>query len=116
MNSSQFQALNRTLKSGNISEFIILVDKFTENRPSCLIDSENYDKFRTSLKRTYYGALSECLANMNLMSLVSYLTFLTANLLIPQYAPYIHQLIAVVPASILNYLFNSSWTFKENNT
>ncbi len=63
MHSSQFQALIKTLKSGNISEFISLVDKFTENRPSFLPASKNYDKFRTSLERTYYSTLSVCLAS-----------------------------------------------------
>ena len=63
MHSSQFQALIKTLKSGYISEFINLVDKFTENNPFCLPDSINNDKFRTSLERTYYGALSECLVS-----------------------------------------------------
>ena len=63
MHSSHFQALIKTLKSGNISDFINLVDKFTENRQSCITDSENFNKFRTNLERNYYNALSECLAN-----------------------------------------------------
>ena len=63
MHSSQFQALNKTLKSTNISEFIKLFDKFTENIPSHLTDSENYDKFSSSLERTYYSALSKCLTS-----------------------------------------------------
>jgi hypothetical protein len=61
MRSSQFQALLKTLKSRNISDFVGLVDKLTENEPSYLISSINYDKFRASLERTYYAALSECL-------------------------------------------------------
>ncbi len=61
MQSSQFQNLIMTLKSGYISEFINLVDKFTENRPSCIPDSKNYDKFKIILERAYYGALSKCL-------------------------------------------------------
>ena len=63
MNSSQFEKLVTTLKSGYISEFINLVDKFTEKRPSCIPDSENYDKFKIILERTYYGALSKCLVS-----------------------------------------------------
>ncbi len=61
MHSSQFQALDKALKSRNISEFINLINKFTENRPSSLTDSKNYDKFRINLERTYYDTLSECL-------------------------------------------------------
>ena len=63
MHSSQFEKLIITLKSGYISEFISLVDKFTEKRPSCIPDSENYDKFKIILERTYYGALSNCLVS-----------------------------------------------------
>ncbi|MBY8986372.1 MAG: hypothetical protein KGD65_14965 [Candidatus Lokiarchaeota archaeon] len=58
MQSSEFQALIKTLKSANISAFTNLVDKFTENAPSYLTDLNNYDKFRTSLERSYYSALS----------------------------------------------------------
>jgi len=61
MQSSQFQNLIMELKSGDISEFIDLVDKFTEKRPSCIPDSDNYDKFKNILERTYYNALSKCL-------------------------------------------------------
>lgn len=46
--------------------------------------------------------------------LISYLTFLTATCLIPHFPPYIHQLIALIPASILNYICHSKWTFNEN--
>ena len=63
MDSSQFQNLVMTLKSGYISEFINLVDKFTEKGPSCIPDSKNYDKFKIILERTYYGALSKCLVS-----------------------------------------------------
>ena len=63
MLSTQFQALLKKLKSGYISEFINLVDKFTENKPSCIPDSENYDKFRTRLERNYYRVLSDRLAS-----------------------------------------------------
>jgi hypothetical protein len=61
MQSSQFQNLIMTLKSGYISEFINLVDKFTEERPSCIPDSKNYDEFKIILERAYYDALSKCL-------------------------------------------------------
>jgi hypothetical protein len=61
MDSSQFQKFITTLKSGHISEFITLVDKFTEEIPSIIPDSENYDKFKIILERTYYSALSKCL-------------------------------------------------------
>jgi len=61
MHSSQFQALIKTLKSGNISDFIYLVDKFTENSPSCLTDSKNFDNFRANLEKAYYEAISDLL-------------------------------------------------------
>ncbi len=63
MHSSQFEKLLMTLKSGYISEFISLVDKFTEKIPSCIPDSQNYDKFKIILERTYYSALSKCLVS-----------------------------------------------------
>ncbi|MFW9864486.1 MAG: hypothetical protein ACFFEN_00170 [Candidatus Thorarchaeota archaeon] len=61
MESSQFQALTKSLKSQNISEFISRVDKFTENNPSSIVDSKNYEKFKSNLERTYYSALSKLL-------------------------------------------------------
>ncbi len=61
---SQFQNLIKTLQSGKISDFVSLVKKFTEKRSSYIIDSENYDKFRNLLKKTYYATLSEFLTNM----------------------------------------------------
>ncbi|MFX1366220.1 MAG: hypothetical protein ACFFCE_06975 [Promethearchaeota archaeon] len=64
MHSTQFQSLINTLKSGNISDFISLVKKLTENSLSYITDSQNYDKFRTSLKKAYYNALSRCLYTM----------------------------------------------------
>ncbi|MFW9988264.1 MAG: hypothetical protein ACFFC3_06380 [Candidatus Odinarchaeota archaeon] len=64
MPSSQFQALINTLKSGNISKFVSLVKKLTEHYPSYITDSKDYDKFKTSLKKTYYDTLSKCLYYM----------------------------------------------------
>ncbi|MFX1503782.1 MAG: hypothetical protein ACFFDH_22665 [Promethearchaeota archaeon] len=64
MHSTQFQALIKSLKSGDISNFINLVKSLTENNPSYIINSQNYDKFRTSFNKTYYDSLSKCLYNM----------------------------------------------------
>lgn len=47
--------------------------------------------------------------------IVSTLTFLALSALFPQTKPQIHQLVSVVPASILNYLLNSAWTFRERS-
>ncbi|HEA71168.1 MAG TPA: hypothetical protein ENH98_04485 [archaeon] len=61
MHSSQFQTLIKVLQDGYISEFINLVDKFTENKPFCLTDSINYNKFKNLLERSYYDTLSDAL-------------------------------------------------------
>ncbi|MHA1985190.1 MAG: hypothetical protein ACW98D_01000 [Promethearchaeota archaeon] len=59
MQSSQFQALIKALKSESISKFISLVDQFTENEPSNLTNSKNYNQFRAKLEKAYYEAISD---------------------------------------------------------
>jgi dolichol-phosphate mannosyltransferase len=44
---------------------------------------------------------------------VSYSTFLVLNHLFPNVVPYIHQVISVLPAVVINYALNSCWTFRE---
>ncbi len=46
---------------------------------------------------------------------VSYGTFVLLSLFFPNLPPQIHQAIGVVPATLINYLLNSYWTFKGNN-
>jgi dolichol-phosphate mannosyltransferase len=47
---------------------------------------------------------------------VSYLTFVSLSLLFPDVYHQIHQAIGIIPATIINYLLNSYWTFKGNPT
>ena len=75
MSSKQFQALNRTLKSGKISEFITIINQFTENRPSCFSDLINSDLFSKEL--IIVLSPNACLLG-DLMSLTSYLIILTS--------------------------------------
>lgn len=53
----------------------------------------------------------------NLVSLlalgVSYGTFVAMSLTFPDIAPQVHQLIGIVPATLVNYLLNSYWTFRH---
>jgi dolichol-phosphate mannosyltransferase len=44
---------------------------------------------------------------------VSYPTFVLLVLLFPRTPPYIHQLLAILPAILVNYFLNSSWTLKR---
>lgn len=45
--------------------------------------------------------------------LVSYGTFVALSISFPNVAPQIHQLVGIVPATLLNYFLNSYWTFKH---
>jgi dolichol-phosphate mannosyltransferase len=44
---------------------------------------------------------------------VSYLTFMVMSVIFPETSPHIHQLISIVPASLMNYFLNSYWTFRR---
>ena len=43
---------------------------------------------------------------------VSYSAFVILNLLFPRTPAYIHQFLAIFPATLVNYFLNSYWTFK----
>ena len=58
MNSSQFQALIKALKSADIPKFVSLVDQFNPHSQNNLISSKNYDNFRTDLEKAYYNSIS----------------------------------------------------------
>ncbi|MFW9825808.1 MAG: hypothetical protein ACFFE4_22905, partial [Candidatus Thorarchaeota archaeon] len=64
MDISQFQELIKTLKSVNIPKLKSLVDHINENDQDSIINSKNYDKFRTELEKTYYEAISKTLKSM----------------------------------------------------
>lgn len=55
----------------------------------------------------------------NLVSLVSlavsYSTFVILSLTFPGTSPQIHQLIGIIPATLINYFLNSYWTFRHAN-
>ncbi|MDH4164635.1 MAG: glycosyltransferase family 2 protein [Nitrospirota bacterium] len=44
---------------------------------------------------------------------VSYTTFLILSAVDPNGIPQVHQLIGIIPATLINYFLNSYWTFKE---
>ncbi len=46
---------------------------------------------------------------------VSYSTFILLTLLFPNIMPQIHQAIGIIPATVVNYLLNSYWTFKSTD-
>lgn len=54
----------------------------------------------------------------NLVSLVSlglsYVTFVLLSLEFPDVVPQVHQLIGIVPATLVNYLLNTYWTFRHH--
>ena len=44
---------------------------------------------------------------------VSYGTFVALSIFFPDEQPQLHQLVGIIPATLLNYFLNSYWTFKE---
>ncbi len=44
---------------------------------------------------------------------VSYGTFVVLSLLFPQWSPQVQQFIGIIPATMINYLLNSYWTFRQ---
>lgn len=44
---------------------------------------------------------------------ISYSTFVLLSMAFPRVAPQVHQLIGIVPATLVNYFLNSYWTFKH---
>jgi len=64
MTSEQFQLLIKSLKSGNLSKFKGILDLCTKNNTHNLSESINYEKFRDSIEKYYYLALSKFLASL----------------------------------------------------
>lgn len=53
---------------------------------------------------------------VSLLSLIiSFSTFSALTLLVPDGSPLLFQAIGIIPATVVNYLTNSYWTFKEPN-
>jgi dolichol-phosphate mannosyltransferase len=44
---------------------------------------------------------------------ISYVTFVILSRAFPTVAPQVHQLIGIVPATLVNYFLNSYWTFRD---
>ena len=45
---------------------------------------------------------------------ISYLVFIILSVLFPKVAPQYHQAIGIVPATFVNYFFNTYWTFRHS--
>ncbi|HSC90007.1 MAG TPA: glycosyltransferase family 2 protein [Polyangiaceae bacterium] len=62
---------------------------------------------RTGIRGLKFNAVS-------LLSLsVSYGIFVLLTLTFPNVAPQVHQLVGIVPATVVNYLLNNYWTFRR---
>jgi len=46
---------------------------------------------------------------------ISYLTFVGLSHRFPTAPPQVHQLIGIIPATLVNYFLNSYWTFRDNS-
>ena len=72
----------------------------------------------TFAHRETAASFHEKLVKFNLVSLValgaSYTTFLALSFLFPQVSPQVHQAIGVIPGTLVNYVFNSWWTFRAD--
>src|SRR5215469_13921020 len=44
---------------------------------------------------------------------ISYLTFVLLSRALPAVPPQVHQLIGIIPATLVNYFLNSYWTFRD---
>ena len=74
----------------------------------------NYWTFRSrkTIDRTRIRGLKFNLVSILALG-VSYGAFVTLSLTFPDTPPQVHQLIGIVPATLVNYLLNSYWTFKH---
>jgi dolichol-phosphate mannosyltransferase len=74
----------------------------------------NYWTFR---RRSLGGGIHARGLRFNAVSLValaiSYGTFVILSRVFPAVAPQVHQLIGIVPATLVNYFLNSYWTFRD---
>jgi dolichol-phosphate mannosyltransferase len=70
----------------------------------------------TFAHRNTASSFAQKLAKFNTVSLValgaSYTTFLALSYLFPTVSPQVHQAIGVIPGTLVNYAFNSWWTFR----
>ncbi len=69
-------------------------------------------RWRQSNKATHIKGLKFNVVSFVALS-VGYSTFLALSYLFPETNPIIHQLVGIVPATLINYFLNSYWTFKH---
>jgi len=74
----------------------------------------NYWTFRS---RNLAGPIHARGLRFNLISIVSlavsYLSFVGLSRAYPGVAPQVHQVVSIVPATLVNYFLNSYWTFRD---
>jgi dolichol-phosphate mannosyltransferase len=74
----------------------------------------NYWTFRTRKVKAGVHVRGLKFNVVSLLSLgVSYTTFVVLSLAMPSGSPQLHQFIGIIPATLVNYLLNSYWTFKD---
>ncbi len=74
----------------------------------------NYWTFRRQRTKTRLQGIK---LNIVFLALaVSYGTFVALSFAFPGVAPRVHQLIGIVPATLVNYFLNSYWTFRHVET
>jgi dolichol-phosphate mannosyltransferase len=77
--------------------------------------ANNYWTFR---RRNLTGPIHARGLRFNVVSFlslgISYLTFIVLSRTFPDVAPQVHQLVGIVPATVVNYFLNSYWTFRDS--
>jgi dolichol-phosphate mannosyltransferase len=77
--------------------------------------ANNYWTFR---RRNLAGPIHARGLRFNVVSFlslgISYLTFIVLSRKFPDVAPQVHQLVGIVPATVVNYFLNSYWTFRDS--
>src|SRR5579862_4500216 len=76
--------------------------------------ANNYWTFR---RRRLLGPLHARGLRFNVVAIlslaISTLTFVILSGVLPRVAPQVHQLLGVIPATLVNYFLNSYWTFRD---
>jgi dolichol-phosphate mannosyltransferase len=96
--------LNKFIASP-ISIEVSIISNFILNHFWTFRERNNRDKFH--IKGLRFNVVSFIALG------VSYLTFVLLSLLFPNVLPQIHQAIGIIPATLVNYLLNSYWTYAE---
>ena len=84
---------------------------------SSIISNFLGNKYWTFRRRRLAGPVHARGLRFNMVALlalaVSYSTFVALSRAFPGVAPQVHQLVAIIPATFLNYFLNSYWTFHD---